>query len=248
MFLGIILGTNLIMMVVSLIQAYECRKITTEYAESLWISISIAVIAQVWIVGLPILRLLQDNPEGVFLTKVGIIVTGCLSTLAIIFGPKLGYVMGDLDDDIQPQKVAGHKTFNEGASKNHESSETESHSEDDGLYDDRKSMDSFGRHLEPLGIRIIPASFIHSEQADKLQMEVDKAEKRNRTLQATLETLQEKMEQYIVARDPLGSRPVSSNPARRGPPGIRGHSIIAARPDPSVINRSSADVSAPFQK
>ena len=91
MYLSIILGVNLIMMVTSLIQAYECRKVATEYSESLWISASIAVIAQVWIVGLPILKLLDVNPRQVFMTKVGIIVVSTFSTLFLIFEPKMSF-------------------------------------------------------------------------------------------------------------------------------------------------------------
>jgi hypothetical protein len=212
MFLGIILGTNFVAMMISLIQAYECRKITTEYSESLWVSSSIAVIAQVWIVGLPILKLLEEQPRGVFLTKVGFIFASTMLTLALIFGPKIGYVysafVGEEDDDV------GHSNHRH----HHDSSETQSHSEDDEIRSKAGSRIGLERdpsllfrseRLPPLGIRIIPASYIHSEQADKLQMEVDKAEKRNRSLQLTLENLQEKMEQFIVARDPLGSTPTA---------------------------------------
>lgn len=217
-FLGIIIGVNLIMMIASLIQAYECRKIATEYSESLWISASIAVIAQVWTVGLPILRLLEDNPQRVFLTKVGIIFVSTASTLLLIFVPKFSY-----HSTAMAEKKYRHFVNRAGAdsksasSKNQldvDPSETQSHSEaeDDSSHQEHAQQDGqppkrsriLKPRKEPLGIRIIPACFIHSQQADKLQMAVDKTERRNRTLQSTLETLQEKMEQYIIARDPLG--------------------------------------------
>jgi hypothetical protein len=220
MFLGIILGTNFVVMIVSLIQAYECRKITTEYSDSLWVSASIAVIAQIWIVGLPILKLLEREPRGVFLTKVGFIFASTNLTLALIFGPKIGHLYSSLEgedgDDIGYSKHHHH---------HHHDSETQSHSEDDEIrsragsrYGTEEELQYIVRseRLPPLGIRIIPASYIHSEQADKLQMEVDKAEKRNRSLQLTLENLQEKMEQFIVARDPLGTSPSALG---RGPIG-----------------------------
>jgi 7 transmembrane sweet-taste receptor of 3 GCPR len=217
MYLGIILGANLIMMITSLIQAYECRKIATEYSESLWISASIAVIAQVWIVGLPILKLLDDNPQRVFLTKVGIIFVSTASTLLLIFGPKFTFhklAMEEKQYDLHVNLANGPRS----SSSNVEPrivdvSETQSHSEEDGEEQDMhndsyhkaaKKPGSYRPREEPLGIRIIPACFIHSEEADKLQMAVDKAERRNRSLQSTLEALQEKMEQYIIARDPLG--------------------------------------------
>lgn len=215
-YLGIILGVNLIMMVASLIQAYECRKIATEYSESLWISASIAVIAQVWTVGLPMLRLLDDNPQGVFLTKVGIIFVSTASTLLLIFVPKFGYHSTAMAEKKYRQFINRAGPDSKSSSSNNqldvEPSDTQSHSEaeDDSCHQVHAAQPNGQRSRilkqreEPLGIRIIPACFIHSQEADKLQMAVDKAERRNRSLQSTLEILQEKMEQYIIARDPLG--------------------------------------------
>jgi hypothetical protein len=248
MYLGIILGANLIMMATSLIQAYECRKIATEYSESLWISASIAVIAQVWIVGLPILRLLDDNPRRVFLTKVAIIFISTASTLLLIFGPKMSYhssALAEKSYERQAKRAHGSNlpTKYQTESVPVDSSETQSHSEEEIQSTQQHSQDQQERptkttrhRVEPLGIRIIPACFIHSEQADKLQMAVDKAERRNRSLQSTLETLQEKMEQYIIARDPLGglhNGPTGGTVKDRnqGVLARRQRSILASRPE-----------------
>lgn len=241
MYLGIMVGTNLVMMAVSLIQAYECRKITTEHSESMWISNTIAVIAQVWVVGLPILRLLDDDPQRVFLTKVGIICVSSYTTLALIFGPKMSYhrtvmVEKKYQQQVIRARIGARKQSQSSSSSSSEAEEEESsktQSHDDEEFSDLQSEEETNQNNndimgtqngtqhphrrgrrrrrrrdkeeeeEPLGIRIIPASFVHSEEADKLQMAVDKAEQRNRSLQSTLEALQEKMEQYIIARDPL---------------------------------------------
>ncbi|KAG7352162.1 7 transmembrane sweet-taste receptor of 3 GCPR [Nitzschia inconspicua] len=242
MYLGIILGANLVMMIVSLIQAYECRKIATEYSESLWISASIAVIAQVWIVGLPILKLVDDNPRGVFLTKVGIIFVSTSSTLLLIFGPKMGYHSTAMAEKKYEQQVYGARSsFSSEDQPVIDTSETQSHSEEESPnnpHNASKMSRTSKPRIEPLGIRIIPACFVHSQEADKLQMAVDKAERRNRSLQSTLETLQEKMEQYIIARDPLGglynngaSGTVFGSTENQGKLARRQGSILASRPE-----------------
>jgi hypothetical protein len=250
MYLGIILGANLLMMATSLIQAYECRKIATEYSENLWISASIAVIAQVWIVGLPILKLLDDNPRRVFLTKVGIIFVSTSSTLLFIFGPKLSYhssAMAEKRYELQVKRANGSKVPEEYLTESvaMDASETQSHSEEEvqsthqHSHDQQQHAITKSRNVvrvEPLGIRIIPACFIHSEQADKLQMAVDNAEHRNRSLQSTLEALQEKMEQYIIARDPLGGlrNGPGEDVAKDSNQGVlarRQRSILTSRPE-----------------
>ncbi|KAL3895483.1 MAG: hypothetical protein SGARI_007433 [Bacillariaceae sp.] len=67
--------------------------------------------------------------------------------------------------------------------------------------------------------------------ADKLQMEVDKAERKNRSLQSTLESLQEKMEQYITARDPLGGGAQNTDPNDSDRLITRPKKILASRPE-----------------
>ncbi|KAL3923798.1 MAG: hypothetical protein SGILL_001438 [Bacillariaceae sp.] len=244
MYLGIILGTNFLMMIISLIQAYECRKITTEYSESLWISAIVAVIAQIWVVGLPILRLLEDKPRGVFITKVAIIFLSSISTLICVFGPKMSYFHTGIAAKkyiSQVERVKGSH-----ASEGDDPSETQTQSEDDSRDEPREDRPSrTRRNVEPLGIRVIPASFIHSEEADKLQMAVDKAEKRNRSLQANLESLQEKMEQYIIARDPLGG--LHNGPNGSTDPNDSGRSDrLIARPKRILASRPEVLLSKSF--
>jgi ABC-type glycerol-3-phosphate transport system substrate-binding protein len=237
MYLGIILGTNLVMMVISLIQAYECRKITTEYNESLYVSAAVAVIAQIWVVGLPILRLLEVKPRGVFVTKVAIIFLSSVSTLILIFGPKMSYFHIGIEQKKHQIYIKSGKKSTE--SNEHqaelEASDTQSHTEhsDEVVKDEngQKRNRKARRKLEPLGIRVIPASFIHSEEADRLHMAVDKAEQRNRFLQASLESLQEKMEQYIIARGPLGGFHNNADGNDSDRLITRSKKILASRPE-----------------
>jgi hypothetical protein len=78
--------------VIMLIQAYECRKISTDYSESLWISGAMVCIVQVWVIGLPILKLMDDNPMAVFCVEVGIVFVSCMSTLLLLFVPKMRHL------------------------------------------------------------------------------------------------------------------------------------------------------------
>lgn len=204
-YLGIIIGTNFVMMMISIVQAYECRKITTEYGESLWIGSSVVTIAQVWMIGLPLFWLLNKNPEAVFLTKVGIIFVSSMAPILFIFRPKMPYLQRDLDASMEAQKGAS----NDQDLVSH--SDTKSYLEEDcgntnGTSNDTsQEVQTKKKPRGVIGIRVIQSSVIHSEEVDVLQMAVEKAERRNHALQGTLEKLQEKMEQYIVARDPLGS-------------------------------------------
>jgi hypothetical protein len=241
LYLGIILGTNFVMMMVAIIQAYECRRITTEYSESLWISGSIACIAQIWIIGLPILRLVEGDPQAIFLTKVGVIFGSSILTLILMFGPKFSYLRDSLEGQQHAARVkkarqegskgGGMRVSRHGqSSQQHHLSETDS----DEDFDNRSWAKSLvtpnpgpavanegtmqgGSHPPPastrrkgepkgaLGIRVIPTTVLNSDEVDRLQTAVDRAERRNKLLQGSLEKLQEKLELYVIARDPLGS-------------------------------------------
>ena len=97
-YLGIIIGVNLIVSLISLVQAYECRKISTEYSQSFWISSALVCIVQVWLVGLPALKLLSDNPPATFFVKFGIVFITCMSSLLLLFVPKMRYLRESLEE------------------------------------------------------------------------------------------------------------------------------------------------------
>ena len=91
-FLGLLIGINLIVSFYTLIQAFECRKISTEYQESLWISAALLCIVQVWVMCLPILQLVGKMPTWLFLVKVCIVFFTSVSALLCVFVPKIGYL------------------------------------------------------------------------------------------------------------------------------------------------------------
>jgi hypothetical protein len=74
-----------------------------------------------------------------------------------------------------------------------------------------------------LGIRIIQSSSRHSEEeVERLQKNMNQAEKRNKVLQDRLERLQEKLEQYLVANHSHG-----------------GENILGARPEQIRLSGAS---------
>ena len=212
-YLGIMLGVNYVVSVVSLVQAYECRMISTDYLESLWIGASLFAIVQIWTVGLPLLKLLDDDPNGVFLVKVGVIFLTTMCTLLLIFLPKVDYVRESMSD---PEKsgYVGHDSLR--VSNKDQHSITSHESDDSPGKGKGRSPNKLGASLMSMakgtreqqgpsgleGIRIIQSSNRHSEELEKLQRGLRHAESRHKTLNDRLERLQEKLEQYIVSRHP----------------------------------------------
>jgi hypothetical protein len=229
-YLGFIIGTNLLVSLIALIQAYECRKVSTEYSESLWISGALACIVQVWLVGLPVLKVLGDNPKATFCIKVGIVFVTCMSTLLLLFLPKMRYLRESLSRQIEEKKgvvLRVSTTYDSGDSY---TAQDHSHDGTDDsvggkLHSNVPSMKmgtTLISGLEPpstskaqltksvgssdvVGIRIIQSPSQYSEEeVERLQKNMDQAEKRNKVLQDRLERLQEKLEQYLVANHPYG--------------------------------------------
>jgi hypothetical protein len=84
--LGLVNGTALVL---ANVEAYKARRITTEYGESKHIAMIMASILQVLIVGLPLMFLVDDNPAANYFIRSSIIFVICMSTLTLIFVPKI---------------------------------------------------------------------------------------------------------------------------------------------------------------
>jgi hypothetical protein len=206
---------NLLVAFYTLIQAFECRKLSTEYEESVWIGASLVCIVQVWLISMPILQLTGNTPSWLFMTKVTIVFFTCISTLLFIFIPKIGYLRKETMDG---GSASGDSTriFEEG--------EEETEAEEAGQFQSVFPLIRFGSQsmiADPadkgspaykklkssgvLGIRIVRASGEHSQDLERLQHSLTQAEARRTNLQDQLENLQEKFEQYVVANHPHGA-------------------------------------------
>ena len=91
LFAGIIAAVDISSLVFANIQAYQCRNISVEYSESQWIAIAMVSIMQVLFIGIPLMVLVIDEPEPQFFVRVGIVFVTSMSTLLLIFLPKVKY-------------------------------------------------------------------------------------------------------------------------------------------------------------
>ena len=92
LFIGIIVGVNLFVSLLVVIQAYECRRISTDYSEILWISGAFCIAVQVWLIGLPVLKLVGSEPFWSFITKTAVLFLTSTSTLLCLFIPKMMFL------------------------------------------------------------------------------------------------------------------------------------------------------------
>jgi len=83
---------NLAVLLLANIQAYQARAITVEFSESQYIAIINASILQAGIIGGPLLVIAGDDPTAFVLVTVGGIFVVCMSTLFLIFIPKMKYL------------------------------------------------------------------------------------------------------------------------------------------------------------
>ena len=224
LFLGIILGVNTIVSAIMLIQAYECRKISTDFSESLWISGAMCCIVQVWIIGFSLLKLLGDSPKGVFIVEFLVVFIANMSTLLLLFVPKILYLRKARREQTHKGGFKGFSSERRESitSRDNSHASDASHSENPSNLATVRMGNMKVTGLEPPavspnpskphrskkrhqssgmeGIRIIQSSTLHSEEVERLQKSIETAEARNKTLQDRLERLQEKMEQYIVTQ------------------------------------------------
>lgn len=215
-YLGLMLGINYVVSLVALVQAYECRKISTDYGESLWIGASLITVVQVWTVGWPLLKLLDDNPRAVFFVKVGVVFLTTMCPLMLIFVPKIRYLREAL---LDPKSLSGPGPDSMLMS-HREASVTSRDSEDSPNKERAPRPSTWDGHIlamtagvsgkrkkrkEPSGlegIRIIQTTGRHGEEVEKLQKSLRHAESRHKSLNEKLERLQEKLEHYIIAHHP----------------------------------------------
>jgi 7 transmembrane sweet-taste receptor of 3 GCPR len=72
-------------------QAYKARLVSTEYGESQYVAIIMMSILQIVIIGVPLMFLLEKNPSASYFVRVGVIFIICMSTLLLLFVPKMMY-------------------------------------------------------------------------------------------------------------------------------------------------------------
>lgn len=76
-------------LVLANLQAYKARNIKTDFNESGHVGIAMLSILQIFLVGTPLVFLVNDNPPAKFFVLTAIVCVICLSVLFVIFIPKI---------------------------------------------------------------------------------------------------------------------------------------------------------------
>ena len=80
------------LLVIANFQAYRARSIQSEFSESKYIGIVMSGMLQTCMIGVPILFLVSDKPQVVYLVATFMILFTCLGVLILIFVPKIFFV------------------------------------------------------------------------------------------------------------------------------------------------------------
>ncbi|KAI2491380.1 hypothetical protein MHU86_23200 [Fragilaria crotonensis] len=80
------------LLVIANIQAYIARSIQSEFSESKYIAIIMIGMLQTCFIGVPIVFLVSDKPQVVYLVVTCMILFTCLGVLTLIFVPKMYFV------------------------------------------------------------------------------------------------------------------------------------------------------------
>jgi hypothetical protein len=87
-FLSLIAVINFVALIMACIQAYHARNISDEFSESKYIGIAIYGWLQTFLIGVPILFLIDDdNPAAQYFLQVSLVFVVCMSMVSIIFAP-----------------------------------------------------------------------------------------------------------------------------------------------------------------
>ena len=200
---------NVISCLITLIQAYEIRKVSTEYNESVWIAAILGCLLQSWIIGLSVLSLLDDNPATKFVIKTIVVFSTCMVTLLLIFVPKFGYLRKAWAADQAAREKALTAEIMQQRKQYEREKELEKEQEKKRkmghLVHEEATNRSFTEHamevskqpvvpsIEPTlpGIRITTTRSRRSAEVQSLKDEVMRSDERNRILFEALERLQD---------------------------------------------------------
>mmetsp|Transcript_22638 Transcript_22638/g.49454 ORF Transcript_22638/g.49454 Transcript_22638/m.49454 type:complete len:890 (-) Transcript_22638:340-3009(-) len=76
-------------LLVANLQAYRARNIQSEFSESKYVAMAVACLLQASLIGVPILFVVKDEPQAWYLSLVFIIFIVAITTLLLIFVPKI---------------------------------------------------------------------------------------------------------------------------------------------------------------
>ena len=104
---------NLIYCFVGMLQALRCRFLVLEYNEMQWLQLSILPLFEAWIIGGPILTLVEENPTLKYSVFVTIISSSSIAAAFAVFASKEWFIRknqvmaGESTTDILPRTSPG---------------------------------------------------------------------------------------------------------------------------------------------
>ena len=87
-YLAILGMINLGSLLFALFEAYQARKLSSDFQESGYIFMSMALIFFVSFVGIPVMVIARDNPAASYFVTASLVFVVCTSTLLLMFVPK----------------------------------------------------------------------------------------------------------------------------------------------------------------
>lgn len=98
-----LISINLFCLGIANWQAFLARKIKSQFAESKYIGLAMAVFLQAMLIGLPVLFIVRNSPHAFYLTLCFILFVVCIMLLLLIFIPKM--VLAEQDEATQFRAV-----------------------------------------------------------------------------------------------------------------------------------------------
>jgi hypothetical protein len=199
-YFGALFAFDAFMAMYALIQAYEIRKVSTEYNESVWIGAILAAVLQSWVMGLAVLSLLDDNPKTKFLVKTAVVYCSVMVPLTLTFVPKFGYLRKSwAADQAAWDKAASAAAYQQKLAKKKEQDRNWCRSPEEAAVDQNQDALELFKQGEPMieqtspGIRITQSRSRRSAEVQRMKEQVALADEYNRILFERLERKQDKL-------------------------------------------------------
>jgi 7 transmembrane sweet-taste receptor of 3 GCPR len=84
-----IITLNLGFLITGAVWAFKSRNLETDYKESKYISLAISTVLQAWLMGLPVIVVVRQNPSSSFFVKCGLILVTSGLVVGLVFIPKM---------------------------------------------------------------------------------------------------------------------------------------------------------------
>lgn len=84
-----LLSINLAMVLVANYQAYRSRKMSIEFSESQYVAMIMAALLQAFLIGIPLLAMVANDPVSFFIVKSLLVFVVCIVVIVCMFVPKV---------------------------------------------------------------------------------------------------------------------------------------------------------------